>query len=126
MSSGGAPLIAETSGSNFSPPSCNAGPPLNPSDLLPQGQGNTEWAALQTAAGTSEADGGAGINFLDAGQMAGINTVGSSLRNANLQVRSEPPNPQLKVGPWNQSTIEPDVFRQPFEIGCGCPGSSEL
>ena len=75
MSSGGAPLIAETSGSNFSPPSCNAGPPLNPSDLLPQGQGNTEWAALQTAAGTSEADGGAGINFLDAGQMAGINTV---------------------------------------------------
>lgn len=125
MSSGGAPLSAETSSSNFiSPPSCNAVPTLNPSELLPQGNG--EWAALQTPSGTPEAEGGGAINFLSSDQLVGINTVGSSLRNANLQVRSEPPNPQMKVGPWNQSTIEPDVFRQPFEIGCGCPGSSEL
>jgi hypothetical protein len=41
------------------------------------------------------------------------------LRNANLQIRSEPPNPQMTVGPWNQSTIEPDFMRPPLEIGSG-------
>ena len=42
------------------------------------------------------------------------------LRNANLQLRSEPPNPQLKVSPWSQSTIEPDVNRRPLELGENC------
>jgi hypothetical protein len=41
------------------------------------------------------------------------------LRNPNLQLRSEPPNPQLKVSPWNQTTIESDLNRRPLEIG-GC------
>lgn len=57
------------------------------------------------------------INLLKAGQHAGIDTVGSSLRNANLQIRSEPPNPQSKVSPWLNTTIEPDNMRIPFEIG---------
>ena len=56
-------------------------------------------------------------NFLNAGFHVGINTVGQSLRNANLQVRSEPANPQLKVSPWLQSTIEPDANRRAMEIG---------
>ena len=34
-------------------------------------------------------------NFLNAGFHVGINTVGQSLRNANLQLRSEPGNPQV-------------------------------
>ena len=59
------------------------------------------------------------VNLLKAGYHIGIDTVGSSLRNANLQVRSEPPNPQISVGPWNNSTIEGDPFRRPLEIGCG-------
>ena len=42
-----------------------------------------------------------------------------SLRNANLQVRSEPANPQLNVGPWNNTTMEPDTMRVPLEIGQG-------
>jgi hypothetical protein len=45
--------------------------------------------------------------------------VGQTLRNANLQIRSEPPNPQVAVSPWLNSTIEPDINRRPFEIG-GC------
>ena len=28
-----------------------------------------------------------------------------------------PPNPQVKVSPWLQSTIEPDTNRKPMEIG---------
>ena len=31
-------------------------------------------------------------------------------------LRSEPPNPVKKVGPWMQSTIEPDLNRKPLEI----------
>ena len=46
----------------------------------------------------------------------GIDTVGTSLRNANLQIRSEPANPQVKVSPWQQTTIEPDTNRRPLEI----------
>ena len=41
------------------------------------------------------------------------------LRNANLQLRSEPPNPQTQVSPWMNSTIEPDLQRVPLELGCG-------
>ena len=51
------------------------------------------------------------------GHHIGINTVGQSLRNANRQLRSEPPNPQVKVSPWNQTTIEADTNRRPMEIG---------
>ena len=58
-------------------------------------------------------------NLLKAGWLRGLDTVGASLRNANLQVRSEPPNPQVEVSPWNRSTIAPDLMRVPLEIGCG-------
>ena len=61
----------------------------------------------------------ANVSLLRAGYHIGINTVGQSLRNANLQLRSEPANPQLNVGPWNTSTIGPDFNRRPLEIGCG-------
>lgn len=57
------------------------------------------------------------VQLLKAGQHMGINTVGGSMRNSNLQVRSEPQNPQGQVGPWLQSTIEPDVSRKHMEIG---------
>ena len=36
------------------------------------------------------------VSLLRAGYHIGINTVGQSLRNANLQLRSEPANPQLQ------------------------------
>lgn len=39
----------------------------------------------------------------------GVNTVGSSLRNATHDIRGDIPNPKLIVSPWNNSTIEPDT-----------------
>ena len=57
-------------------------------------------------------------NFLTSGHHAGINTQGSSLRNANYQLRSDPVIPRVDVGPWQQSTIESDTNRRVFEIGC--------
>ena len=88
--------------------------PQNPNDLLPRDK-NSEWAKLNPS-GKGELS---NINLLKAGYHIGIDTVGQTLRNANLQIRSEPPNPQLNVGPWNQSTITPDFMRPPLEIGIG-------
>tara|TARA_B100001059_G_scaffold236258_1_gene285785 strand:- start:1436 stop:2095 length:660 start_codon:yes stop_codon:yes gene_type:complete len=64
-----------------------------------------------------------GVNFLEAGYQVGVNTVGQSLRNANRQVRSEPPNPQVSVSPWMNTTIGPDLARAPLEIGEDCYAS---
>jgi hypothetical protein len=85
-----------------------------PADLLPKDT-NSQWAQLNPV-GQGEL---ANVNFLKAGYQIGIDTVGQSMRNANLQIRSEPPNPQMSVGPWNQSTIVGDFMRPPLEIGQG-------
>lgn len=96
------------------PPSCARQQIVDPSELLPRDE-NSEWAKLNpVAAGDIN-----NVNLLQAGYHIGINTVSSSLRNANLQLRSEPPNPQMSVGPWNNTTIEPDINRRPLEIGSG-------
>ena len=58
------------------------------------------------------------INLLNPTQVVGVNTQGSSLRNANLQIRSEPANPQVPVSIWMNSTISPDSNRRDFEVGC--------
>ena len=67
-----------------------------------------------------------GVNLLDAGFHVGVNTVGQSLRNANLQIRSEPPNPQVQVSPFLNSTIGPDLMRKPIEDGEGCAANPGL
>lgn len=85
---------------------------LTAEDLLP-GNANSTWSQVNPA-GQGEL---ANKNLLTAGYHIGVNTVGQTLRNPNLQLRSEPLNPQVKVGPWNQSTIEPDVSRRALEIG---------
>ena len=96
------------------PSSCSKPNIQNPAELLPK-DSNNQWAQLNPS-GKGEL---ANVNLLKAGYHIGIDTVGQSLRNANLQIRSEPPNPQLSVGPWNQSTITPDFMRPPLEIGSG-------
>ena len=98
--------------SNRLPNECYPKDILTPKDLLPQ-DSNSTWAQTVPNGQGSLGD----QNFLNAGFHTGINTVGQSLRNANLQIRSEPPNPQIKVSPWLQTTIEPDVNKRAFEIG---------
>ena len=96
------------------PSSCSNPNVQNPAELLPKDT-NSQWAQLNPS-GKGEL---ANVNLLKAGYHIGIDTVGQTLRNANLQIRSEPPNPQLNVGPWNTSTIEPDFMRVPLELGSG-------
>jgi hypothetical protein len=96
------------------PASCSQPNIQNPAELLPKDT-KGEWAKLNPS-GKGEL---ANVNLLKAGYHIGIDSVGQTLRNANLQIRSEPPNPQLYVGPWNLSTIEPDYMRPPLELGSG-------
>lgn len=99
-------------GSAEAPAGCYPRDQLTPSELLP-GDMNSIWAE-QNPMGPGSLK---GKNFLSAGALIGVNTVGQSLRNANLQVRSEPPNPQVSVSIFNQSTISPDISHRPLEIG---------
>ena len=106
-------VAASASSTTGLPPNCSGQANINPADLLPK-DNNSSWNLKPMGSGDF-----LGVNLLNAGQLIGVDTIGSSLRNANLQVRSEPPNPQLQVSPWMNTTIEPDPFRAPLEIGCG-------
>jgi hypothetical protein len=87
---------------------------LSPEDLLPKGGLGASWSATNPV-GLNELKGQAAL--LSPGYHYGINTVGQTLRNANLDVRSDPPNPRKAVGPFLNSTIEPDLMRRTLEIG---------
>lgn len=93
------------------PANCYPKNQLAPQELLP-GDPNSKWAQVNPMASGDIA----GKNFLNAGALIGVNTVGQSLRNANWDIRSAPPNPQVEVSPWLQSTIAPDLQRRPLDI----------
>lgn len=86
---------------------------LTADDLLPKDAADSKWARINPSGSGNVGD----QNYLTAGYHVGVNTVGQSLRNANLQLRSEIPNPQNAVGPWLISTIEPDLRQNTLEIG---------
>ena len=91
----------------------NSGKDITPLDLLPSStDANVFDAQFPSTAGDLSSK-----NFLTAGYSIGINTVSSSLRNANTGLRSDPYIPTKTIGPWNQSTIVPDLNRKPMDIG---------
>lgn len=103
---------------NRTPSTCYPQQALKPEDLLPSQESKAiqEFNLAQPIGEGILAD----VNLLDAGAHIGINTVGQSLRNANRQLRSDPPNPQVQVSPWMNTTIAPDLPRRPLEVGEGC------
>ncbi len=98
-------------GAAEAPAGCYPRDQLTPAELLPKDM-NSVWAE-QNPMGPGSLK---GKNFLSAGALIGVNTVGQSLRNANLQIRSEPPNPQVPVSIFLQSTIGPDISHRSLEI----------
>jgi len=53
-----------------------------------------------------------GQNFLDPRNQIGYpETLGGTLRNANQQIRADPPNPKQPYT-WNNSTIVPDLMQR--------------
>jgi hypothetical protein len=86
---------------------------LSAEDLLPNHDASSSFAERHPDGTGSLSD----KNFLTSGYHVGINTVGTSLRNANVGIRSEPANPIQHVSPWNNTTITPDLNRRPLELG---------
>lgn len=87
---------------------------IKPEDLLPPSDATGFNTTFPSGSGDV-----ANKNFLIAGHNIGINTVSSSLKNANLQLRSDPYIPRSDVGPWNNSTIMASDLtnRKTLEIG---------
>lgn len=79
----------------------------DPKDLLPNNKNNS----------FSNRD------LINAGRF--ISQQDEVLRNANLQIRSDPPVGKSDTGPWNQTTITPDTMRPQFELGTS-GGSSNV
>jgi hypothetical protein len=116
VSGAGASPAAPTTITGSSPSGYSSQSVANPSDLLPQDQ-NSQWAALNP---TSMNKGDVLMpDLLQAGYHIGLDTIGQTLRNPNLQLRSDPIISKSDIGPWNQSTIEPDYGRVPLELGEG-------
>ena len=82
---------------------------LNSDELLPKGKIGASWAAVNPASGEDLK----GQNFLQSGYHSNVNIIGISQTNRNptYDIRSEQPNPQGKVGPFLQTTIDPDPFK---------------
>ena len=84
----------------------------NPSELLPS-DANSQWASLNPVNQSNPQM----PDLLQAGYHIGLDTIGQTMKNANLQLRSDPVIQKADIGPWNQSTIEPDLMRVPLEVG---------
>lgn len=101
--------------------SCYPQNSLGPSDLLPMGE-SKQIKEFNEANPVGEGI-LKGVNYLDAGFNIGVNTVGQSLRNANLNLRAEPPNPRVVVSPWLNTTIDTDLTRKSLDDGDLCSSS---
>lgn len=118
MTSGASDSVAPSPAPTIASPALSTASTIakvtNPSDLLPRDV-NSKWADLNptTSGGANTPD------LLQAGYHIGLDTIGQTLRNANLQERSDPVIVKTAVGPWHQSTIDPDLARTPLEIGVG-------
>ncbi len=84
---------------------------LTVDDLLPKDASSSKWAQVAPSGQGSLND----QNFLTAGFNIGVDTVQSSLRNANMQLRSEPPIPKSDGWGIQMSTIDPDLLRKPLD-----------
>jgi hypothetical protein len=82
---------------------------LSSSELLPKGELGASFAGVNPVG----AEDLKGQNFLQAGYHSNINIVGiaQTNRNPSYDIRTETPNPQAKVGPFLQTTIDPDPFK---------------
>ncbi len=101
-----------STGLDAGPGGCFPKDQLTTKDLMPREDAHKGWSESNPPVPGQLSD----KNFLESGHHYGLNTVGQSLKNPNMQLRSDPLIPQKAVGPWNQSTITADTNRRPFEI----------
>lgn len=117
-----APVSTGSSGSAMpTASSCSGGynlaPVADPASLLPSDPNASQWAALNPSNMTNPMI----PSLLQAGGLIGLDTIGQTLKNANLQLRSDPLIVKQSLSPWNNSTYEPNIGQVPLELGCGAP-----
>jgi len=78
---------------------------LNSDNYLPKQQKN-DWFDVEPIQGSKKIR---GTHFIHPKVWNGVNTVGSSLRNASYDLRGNVPTPKINVSIWNNSTIDPDT-----------------
>jgi hypothetical protein len=78
---------------------------FNIDNYLPQ-QIEKDWFDVEPLETTKQVRGN---NLINPKVFIGVNTVGSSRRNASHDLRGDVPAPKVVVSPWLQSTIEPDT-----------------
>lgn len=83
-----------------------------PTELLPQETAADQWATQLDTGLTPEYR-----SFIEAGQHVGTDGRAGGMKNPNLQVRSDPPIPREAVGPWNNSSYQPNPYQREFEVG---------
>ena len=101
----------KTNMGGIKPKDCNVEKMIDPSELLPKD--NNKYFNNMNPNGNGDLK---NMNLI-----TGVEKIGMSsqvLRNPNLQLRCEPPNPIKNVGPWMQTTIEPDLHRRPLDGNC--------
>ncbi len=75
-----------------------------PMDLLPNNDAAAVFAAENPNANIQS------VNYLTAGFNNGIDSRGGTMKNASRDIRGDIHIPKVYVGPWNQSTYEPDPY----------------
>jgi len=101
----------KTNMGGIKPKDCNVEKMINPSQLLPKD--NNKFFNNMNPNGNGDLK---NMNLITGTEKIGMSS--QVLRNANLQLRCEPANPRNKVGPWMQTTIEPDLHRRPLDGSC--------
>lgn len=86
---------------------------VQPADLLPP-DSNAQWNMDNNLTSLS---GMKMPSVTSATFLSGIDTIGQSMKNPNLQLRSDPVIPRVNTGPWNQPTIDDDAIRVSLDIG---------
>lgn len=92
---------------------------LTTEDLLPKDAANLKWSVVNPAGQGDVSN----MNFVQAGAMQGVNSTLGSMRNANLQLRSDPVIPNnANNWPIMMSTIPRNsaMQRRPMEIAGDC------
>lgn len=81
---------------------------FNPEHYLPQ-EVNDDWFSVQ-----KEPISVKNRHLINITKPIGVDTIGSSLKNAWYDIRGGPANPKFVVSPWLQSSTEPDTNLKPL------------
>lgn len=76
---------------------------MNSENYLPQETSNDWFNVLEEPTSIKNR------HLITASKLIGVNTIGTSKKNASRDLRGNIPAPKIQVSPWNNSSIDPDM-----------------